>query len=465
MSDTSGAEPDEEQLREEVEELRAERDRLARKLDRSDDVARRGGRMRRTVVVVLVVLSYLCLAAGIPAFWAHNVVLDTDRYVEIVGPIGQDPAVVSFLAERMTDELFAALDAEQVVAEALPERAKFLAGPLTNAVQGFVRDEVQKILASDQFVRLWVETNRFAQTQIEAVLRGEGDGTVTTENGRVVLNLIPVINAALVKIQDQASELVGTNVTLPQLDPDTELPDEMRTKIETALGVQLPDDFGQLVIFDDDRLQAAQEALVRFERLLYVLLAVYVLAVAGAIALSKQRRRTIVQLSAGLLVIVVAERRIARVAEASITEKIADPSARAAARAASQSLLNDFLSATVWLAWLFLIVLVIALVTGPYGWAVWVRARAARLGRLAGDAVTGARARADDEATVAWVRAHLGGLQLAGIALAVLLLFLLNVGFIGFLILAGLLGLYELALVRFVKEEPGPGDERPAGSP
>ena len=102
--------------------------------------------------------------------------------------------------------------------------------------------------------------------------------------------------------------------------------------------------------------------------------------------------------------------------------------------------------------------------TGPYGWAVWVRARAARLARLAGDAVTGARARADDEATVAWVRAHLGGLQLAGIALAVLLLFLLNVGFIGFLILLGLLGLYELALVRFVKEEPGPGDERPAGS-
>ncbi|MEX2274609.1 MAG: hypothetical protein WEA10_03450 [Actinomycetota bacterium] len=465
MTDTSGEQPDDAELRGEVERLRAERDDLTRKLDRSDDIAKRGGRLRRTSVVIFVVLSYLCLAAGIPGFWARNVVLDTDRYVEIVGPIGTDPAVGSFLAERLTDELFTALNAQQVVAEALPDRAKFLAGPLTTAVQGFVRDEVEKILASDQFARLWVETNRFAQTQIEALLRAEGGASVTTQNGRVVLNLIPVINAALIRIQAQASELVGSNVTLPQLDPDTQLPAEMRTQVEAALGVQLPDDFGQIVIFDDDRLQAAQDALVSFERLLYLLVSVYVLSIAGAIALSKQRRRTIVQLSAGMLTIVVAERRIARVFEASIVDRVTDPGARAAGRVAAETLLNDFLSATVWLAWLFLIVLVVALLTGPYRWSAWVRASTARLARLAGNAITGARARADDEATVAWVREHLGDLQLAGIALAVFLLFFLNVGWIGFLVLAGLVGAYELALTRFVKEPPSPGDERPAGSP
>jgi hypothetical protein len=161
------------------------------------------------------------------------------------------------------------------------------------------------------------------------------------------------------------------------------------------------------------------------------------------------------------LIVVVAERRIARLLEANIVGQISDPGARAAGRAASQALLDDFLAATVWLAWLFLIVLLISLLSGPYGWAVWVRASTARLARLGGDAIVGARARADDEQTVAWVRAHLGGLQLAGIALAVFLLFFLNVGWIGFLILAGLLGLYELALGRFVR---GPGDERPADS-
>lgn len=460
MTETTDEHPDDD-LREEIDRLRAERDSLARKLDRSEDIADRGGRLRRTIVVILVVLSYVSLAAGIPAFWARNVVLNTDRYVEIVGPIGSDPAVVNFLADRMTNQLFAALDAEAVVADALPDQARFLAGPLTNAVQGFVRDEVEKVLASDTFARLWVETNRFAHTQIVAVLRGEGDDTVTTENGRIVLNLIPIINAALVQIQGQASELLGKNVTLPQLDPGTELPAEMRAKVESALGVQLPDDFGQIVIFDDDRLQAAQDAIVAFERLLYVLVAVFLLSVAGAIALSKQRRRTLVQLSAGLLIVVVAERRIARLLEANIVGQISDPGARAAGRAASQALLDDFLAATVWLAWLFLIVLLISLLSGPYGWAVWVRASTARLARLGGDAIVGARARADDEQTVAWVRAHLGGLQLAGIALAVFLLFFLNVGWIGFLILVGLLGLYELALGRFVR---GPGDERPADS-
>ncbi len=328
-------------LEEEVERLRAERDKLRRSLDRSEDVAARGGRTRRTTVVVLIVLATLTLAAGIPGIWAARNAMDTDEYLEIVAPLGSDPVIARELAERITTELFVALDVEQVIAGALPERARFLAGPLSNAIHGFVRDQVQTVLASDAFERLWIEANRFAHQQLVAVLRDESDAVSTTD-GRVVLNLLPVINAALAQLQTSASNLVGRNVTLPTLDSST-LPEEARTRIESALGITLPADFGEIVIFDDDRLRAAQDGIVTAQRLLWLLVIVFVLSIAGTLALSRRRRRTLIQLSSALLIVIVAERRLARIGEADIADRVTDPGARAAVRVTAQALLDDFL--------------------------------------------------------------------------------------------------------------------------
>ncbi|MEX0754658.1 MAG: hypothetical protein WEA54_00980 [Actinomycetota bacterium] len=452
-TDPTAPSADDPALEAEVERLRAERDTLRNKLDRSDDVARRGGRLRRTTVVVLIVLATVALAAGGPAVWASRNAFDTEEYLEIVTPLGSDPAVAHELAERITGELFLVLNIEPVLADALPERARFLAGPLTGAVRGFVQDEVEKLLASEAFQQLWVSANRFAHDQLVAVLRGENNEVVSTNDGRVVLNLLPVINASLQRIQTSASNLVGTDITLPQLD-QAALPDEMRTTIESALGVDVPEDFGEIVIFDDDSLQAAQDAIVTAERLLWLVLIVFVVAVAGALALSRRRRRTLVQLASALLAVIVIERRLAIIAEERIVDRIADPGARAAVRVTAQTLLEDFLDATTLIGWLLLVVLLVALVTGPYPWAVWVRARIAQAGRFAGEALTGARERAGDEATRVWIREHLSVLQFAGVAVGLLLLVVLPLGWLGLLVLVALVGGYEIVLSRIGREDP-----------
>ena len=75
-----------------------------------------------------------------------------------------------------------------------------LAAPLTTAIRGFVQDQVLKVVQSDAFRTFWVEANRFVHTQVLAILEGESD-TVSVVEGKVLLNLLPLVNLALGSIQ------------------------------------------------------------------------------------------------------------------------------------------------------------------------------------------------------------------------------------------------------------------------
>ena len=68
--------------------------------------------------------------------------LDQTGFEKTVVPIGTDPAVTSAVAVAITDQIFTSLNPEQIVENALPPRAAFLAGPITNAAKGYVQDGV-----------------------------------------------------------------------------------------------------------------------------------------------------------------------------------------------------------------------------------------------------------------------------------------------------------------------------------
>jgi hypothetical protein len=104
-----------------------------------------------------------------------------------------------------------------------------------------------------------------------------------------------------------------------------------------------------------------------------------------------------------------------------------------------------------------LLTLVIALISGPYPWAVATRGWV----RDAWHGVTGAirGERVDETGRVVWLRAHRDGLMLGGGVVALLCLFLFNLSFLGFAILTIVLVLYELAIYGIghqpEPEEPG----------
>ena len=193
--------------------------------------------MRRILTPILVALSIVVFTVTVPAAWGARTVLNTDRYVATVAPLADDPAVQASIATKLTDQVFSALDVQGTISDALGslgERATVLAGPLTTAVKGFVQDQVEKVVASDAFKTFWVEANRFVHTQVLAILRGDTEN-ITIVQGKVLLNLLPMVNLALASIQTVASDLVGRDVTLPQIS-ESEPPSEAITKIEQALG-------------------------------------------------------------------------------------------------------------------------------------------------------------------------------------------------------------------------------------
>ncbi len=434
-----------------VEQLRAERDRLQSEVERMQGVKRH--RLRGVAAVLAVVVAVASFSLALPGAWARRTVADADTYLSVVGPLADDPAVQEALAREITTAVFEALDVQGKLTTVLTEKAPqltFLAGPITSSVQGFVQDQVQQIVASDQFQQFWTEANRLIQLQVIAVLRG--DSTVVQVQGdRVVLNYLPLVNQALQAASATVSQLVGHSLTLPEITADT-IPAEAIQKLNSALGVTLPSDFGTLVVFNSDQLPKLQYAVNTARQGLYGLVALFFLSMAVAIWVSPRRRRTILQLGVAIAVVTVIERRIG-ISSVDSVVNIAKPENQAAVRAIAEALVGWFLDYTRLFLLLALLTVVVALLTGPYGWVVAFRRGVADLARNAvhidGSVEAGP--------TSTWVAAHrlpvLVGIGV--LAVAILWLFDLTIGwsFLVVLVAAGL-GFVGWRVLRPPAEEP-----------
>jgi hypothetical protein len=426
----------------EVAALRDERDRLQAELE-----ATKRGRNKaryRVIAVVLVVLSVLTFAAAVPGVWAKRTLLDTDRYVATVAPLAENPAMQEYVARTVTTEVFEALDVEGRLSTALGDRAPrlaFLAGPITSAVQGFVQTKVQALVASDAFTTFWTEANRFAHAQVLAVLEGNGD-SLKVSGDQVVLNLLPLVNQGLAAVASVAGQLVGRQITLPEITTD-EVPSAAAAKIEAALGVDLPDRFGTITVYDGDQLAEVQQAVDLFRRGVFVAALLFLILGVAAVWVSRRRRRTLLQLMIGLAVVLVLERRFA-IAAADHVVDLAQPENRAAARAVVDSVLSSLLTYTARLLLVAVVVIMVALVTGPYRWAVWSRRRGVELGRAAVGTARGAEL---PEAP-AWVAAHRDALMVGLAALAVVVLLAADLTIGWFLVVVLIVGGVELLLYR-----------------
>ena len=374
---------------EELAVVRAERDALRIELE-AKQKRRRGGRGRRVLAAVLVLLSCLAFTAAVPAVWTRRTLSNTDRFVGTVAPIIEHDSVTDSLSQRISAEIITLVDPESLAASALPPRARALAPPVANAVEGFIEDRVNEVIASDRFAQFWANANRFIHTQIQRVLRGEGE-TLTTRDG-------------------------------------------------------------QIVIYRADKLEAVRNAVQTFHRAIFLVVALTILLVAAALLVSRARRRTLLQLSAGMLVGLVIVRRSVMYAQDEIVD-LAKPENRDTAQAIVDDLMRGLFSLTQSVMIVLLLVIATALVTGPYGWAVSLRRRCAA---LLSAIVQSAQGASRDEATVAWVLSHRDALRFGGVIAAVLLLLVVDLSWVGFFVLVGLVVLYELALSRFADEAPRP---------
>jgi hypothetical protein len=424
-----------------LERLRDERDELLARLAVLERTAAGRGRAwpraRRGIVAVLVVVGIACSTAATAGWWVRRNVADTDRWVERVGTLPDDPAVQAAIGDWLGDRVVELVDPRALFVEVLPERGRLLAVPLAGAVEEFLRERVDTFVASERFADLWVAANERAHQAAVRVLRGESD-VVEARGDRVVIDLVPAIDAVLAEIGEASPTLLGREVDLPDVRVD-DVPDVAVERLEAALGVTLPDDFGRFVVYDHGRLGALQDGLERARRWLVVVSVGAVASSGAALALSRHRRRTLLQLLGGLAFGLALIRRVGLRSQREVLATIDDPGARDAARAVTDRFLDPLLASTRTLLVVLAVLAVIVVVTGPYPWAVRLRRATAGLPHRLRPGAAAATA-------VARLRDHAGALRVGGLVAVVALLLVVDLSFAGLLALGAVVGLGAAAL-------------------
>jgi hypothetical protein len=444
----------------ETANLRAERDRLEAELTQVRQGRRRRHVLRATAIGVLVVVAAVSFTAAVAGAWARRNFLDTDRFVSRVGPLIEDPAVQDALTFRITNQLMVLIDPQELFEEALPERGRILAVPLANAVQGFVEDRVESFVGSDRFARLWEGAARVSHQTSADILRGREGDVVSFEQGQVTLNLVPVVSSVLREISSASPEILGREIDIPDVSVD-DIPPVAIARLEDALDVELDDDFGQLVVYDDSTLAAAQDGVRILDRSVYVLVPLSVVSAGLALWLSRRRRRTLLQLAGGVGLGMVLIRRVAFTAEDEIATLPPTETGERAAAVVVDAFLDPLLTFATWALVAAGVVAVVSLLTGSYPWARSLRRRTTA---LASSLVTAGSARASDPQTAAWVTAHHDALLVGIGVVGLLVLWTAELSWLGLLVVLALVaGLAAVVHRIATPAAPPPTDAAPTG--
>jgi hypothetical protein len=182
---------------------------------------------RSTGAVILILIGALLAPVAVVGNWARGLVVDTDRYVNTVAPIADDPLVQSAVTNRVTTAIVNGLNVEQLTTQAtdavaglnLPplvsSAVQSLQGPLQDAITNFVHKQVTKVVSSDAFSNTWEEANKAAHEQIVATLRGDPDALAQiSDTGVLTLDITPIIEQVKTQLEAAGFGLVSRIPTI-----------------------------------------------------------------------------------------------------------------------------------------------------------------------------------------------------------------------------------------------------------
>lgn len=353
-----------ERLKEELSQLK-QRDAAARSVGRK--------RIRGTVSGILIVLTALSLVASTVGVWTNRTLWNQDKFMSRVAPVIQEPAVRNAMAVELTDQVFAALDVQNRVQEALsalstntdvPEQVTFLAGPISQGMYDLVRTKVDEFLASDTFYRYWEGTLAALHPKVVALLKGDYSQlpNVSVESGgEVQLNLVPIVAQILKDLVQQGLGALDINLSIPEIPADAPV-DEAVALLSSKLGVQLPPDFGQVTLMTENQLTSLQSAANALRLLTWGLLLLTLLLAMAAIAVAPNHRLALGLLGVGSALGVLLGFAALRNVKNAILDSIEPGEIRKAAGEVFTTLGGDLRYTAKWIFWVSIIVALIALV-------------------------------------------------------------------------------------------------------
>jgi hypothetical protein len=235
----------------------------------------KGPRWRRTLAWVFLILGLILLPMAVTGGWVRGNIFSTDGFVNMVGPLGSNPAVQDQIAVSATNQIFNALDLETRLQGVLPNRLGFLAGPVTDRVKAWTLEGAQALVHSDQFAAIWTKAMQGVHTQLVAFFNGSGK-VYLDQNGMITLDL----SGLTTRIVDRLSQV----------------------------GVEIPADkypvltSGQVPIAEAARLDKVRGLLNFLNKLFIVLPILTVLFLAGSVAIAVRRQRAAVRAGIGMMI-------------------------------------------------------------------------------------------------------------------------------------------------------------------
>jgi hypothetical protein len=411
----------------------------------------RPSRWRGLAVGLLAVLTCLMLVVSTITLWTHQVALNTDRYVALVGEISNEPAVIDSVSGQVATQVVTALGVQAFLEQNLPPKVAFVAAPLTAALTDRLGEGLAKVMASPQFQTVWLEANRFAHAKAVALLRGDTT-VVTLENGVVTLNLLPLVGAALQQLQ--TAGLIPASITLPDLSSG-QLPADLVQQLQTTFNVTIPPDLGQIPLFSAARLEKLQTAVQLFDLLVIVLIAITIGLFVLTVYLAHLRLRMVLLLALGAIVAFALARMIIGGIENSIVGAIADDNAQTTVSAVLGEVFGNLFAFGRIVLVGTIVVAVIAYLAGRPAWLTELTAAARPA--VAEGTPSAQAAPAEAFSLADWARAHRMGLLLTGVAILSVIVIAAALG-IEFAVLAGaVLAILALLLLP-------PGDQRASTS-
>jgi hypothetical protein len=415
--------------------------------------SRRAPRLRIGIAAFLVVAALLGVTISALALWSRSLVFDTDAYVKVVAPVAEDPAVRASVADYVAARAVQAVDLNDRLEAALPSEARMTAPALTRALQQFLEEEIEKFLATDVAQRLWVDVNRFAHRQLISALQDQ-NRFVTVGRHDVTLDLVPLVAVALQRLEERVPDLLGKDVALPPIDPDT-APEDVRTLLQDALGRKLPADFGTVTLVHGDAGYEVKQALRLFNDLVILVVALTVALVVAALLVSVRRRRTALWLGLGALLAFAAARVLETQLEKAVVDAIGSSGGAAVARSVLTTTVASLNAYFVWVAVAGAIVAVACVLTGRPGWLRAMGRAFADLFGVASDLPT------PDTRAGRWIHGHLDVLRTGGVVVAVVVLLFATGSLAAVVAVVIALVVYELALTTFEAGFPRELDQEP----
>ncbi len=321
-------------------------------------------RSRRILAGVALVLASLLILLTTVAVWTHQVVLNTDRFTNLAGKVLAEPAVIDPLSARISDQVVTALDVQARLETRLPDAIKPLAGTLTLAVGSAIDQRLQVALQNPRIQAALQRTLAVTHAGIINLLRDKPDN-VTVVDGYITVQVFPVVGAALAELQ--AGGVIPADITLPDLtSPDA--PDVLAQRLQSALGVTLPPDFGTIQLVKADRLLAARSAVQAFDIIVVALIILTIVVVALALWLARDRRRMVVYLGIGTLIAFLIARLSIDGIEGALLSGIAQDDVAGAVRAVADATIEDLRSLTIIVVIVTGIVALVAYLAGRPAW-------------------------------------------------------------------------------------------------